>query len=109
MQHFQTIWIKNHNSGKLKTVEFIDFHLNLTNGIYQPYNKPNNIPTCVHVKSNHPPSIIRKTSEPINSRLSSISSNSTTFNNNTAIYQQALIKSGYNYKLNTHRRHKKTS
>jgi len=101
MQHFQTIWIRNHNTieANKKAVNFLDIHLNLTNGIYQPYN----IPTYVHAKSNHPPPIIRNIPKSIKRRLSSISSSSTTFNSNTAINQQALIKSGCNHKLNFHR------
>jgi len=58
-------------------------HLNFTNEIYQPYNKPNNIPTYVHAKFNYPPSIICNIPESINRRLLSISFSSTTFNSST--------------------------
>jgi hypothetical protein len=61
--------------------------------------KPNNTPLYVHAKSNHPPSTIRNIPESINKRLSSISSNETVFNKATSPYQEALIVSGYNYKL----------
>jgi len=39
-----------------KVVNFLDVLLDLYTGKYKPFNKPNNNPTYVHIKSNHPPS-----------------------------------------------------
>ena len=41
-----------------KIINFLDVTLNLNNGSYEPYSKPNNTPLYVHRESNHPPSII---------------------------------------------------
>ena len=38
-----------------KIVNFLDVTLNLSNGTYMPYTKPNNIPLYIHKKSNHSP------------------------------------------------------
>ena len=42
-----------------KIVDFLDVTLNLSTGQYIPYMKPNNTLRYVHVKSNHPPSILK--------------------------------------------------
>ena len=53
----------------------------------------------IHKESNHPPSIIKQIPFSVESRLSSISSNEKIFNESTPIYQKAIKKSGYDYKL----------
>lgn len=82
-----------------KIVDFLDVTLNLNDGSYRPYNKPNNTPSYVHSKSNHPPNILKNIPESINKRLSEISSNEKIFNEAIPTYQAALDKSGYNFKL----------
>ena len=42
-----------------KTIDFLDVTLDLNEGSYEPYTKPNNTPLYVHRESNHPPSIIQ--------------------------------------------------
>jgi len=74
--------------------------VDLSTGLHNPYQKPNNQLTYVHAKSNHPPSILQNIPSAINKRLSSISSNQNIFNDFTETYQQALNESEYNYKLN---------
>ena len=61
------------NLGK---VNFLDVTLDLLKSSFAPYTKPNNTTVYVHAQSNHPPSIIKKTSPPlaINKRLSELSS-----------------------------------
>ena len=54
----------------------------------------------VRKDSNHPPSITKNIPESINRRLSNISSNQNIFEDATNVYQEALDKSGYDYKLN---------
>ena len=61
--------------------------------------KPGNTPQYVHCDSNHPPSIIRSVPEAINKRLSNISSDKSAFDSAIPPYQEALRRSGYNYKL----------
>jgi hypothetical protein len=53
----------------------------------------------IHLKSNHPPIILRNIPEAINKRLSEISSDEDCFNKAKPLYQDALNKSGYNYNL----------
>ena len=50
----------------LKIVNFLDITLDLNTGIYKPYMKPNDNPTYIHTKSNHPPAIIKNVSEAVN-------------------------------------------
>ena len=73
--------------------------MDLRTGVHKPFMKPNNTPLYVHNKSNHPPNIIKNIPESINRRLSNISSNEKMFQKAIPTYQDALKKSGYNYKL----------
>ena len=43
----------------LVKTDFIDATFNLSTGTYNPYNKPNNASLYIHMKSNHPPSIVK--------------------------------------------------
>ena len=61
--------------------------------------KPNDTPIYINKDSNHPPSIINNIPLAVNKRLSSISANEEIFNKAATPYQEALNKSGYNYKL----------
>ena len=61
--------------------------------------KPNDQPTYVHQKSNHPPSILRNIPKSVNRRLSNNSSNEEVFKAAIPPYQEALRKSGYNFEL----------
>ena len=83
----------------LKTVNYLDVTLKLLNNTYKPFCKPNNEINYIHKESNHPLSIIKQVSFLIELRLSSLSSNEKIFNESTPIYQEALKKSGYGYKL----------
>ncbi|XP_067937138.1 uncharacterized protein [Watersipora subatra] len=82
-----------------KIVNFLDVTLNLENGKYEPYTKPNTTITYVHKDSNHPPNIIKNIPLAINKRLSEISSDGNAFSKAVPIYQEALEKSGYQHKL----------
>ena len=83
----------------MKSVDFLDITMDLRNGIYKPYMKPNNTPLYVHSKSNHPPNIIKNIPESINRRLSSISCNEEVFKEAAPAYQDSLKKCGYKYQL----------
>ena len=90
----------NHNlkitiEANKKVVDYLDVTLDLRSGTFMPFMKPNNTPTYVHYRSNHPPSIIRNIPEAINRRLSNISSDEKSFTDAIPPYQAALQKSGY--------------
>ena len=77
----------------------LDIRLDLRSTSYKPYMKPGNIPQYVNRESNHPPSILRSIPEAINRRLSHISSDKQSFEAACPPYQEALSKSGYEFKL----------
>ena len=81
-----------------KCVNYLNITLDLRSASYKPYMKPGNTPQY-HCDSNHPPSIIRSVPEAINKRLSNISSDKSAFDSAIPPYQEALRRSGYNYKL----------
>ena len=82
-----------------KCVNYLDVTLDLEREIFKPYMKPNHTPTYVHAESNHPPTILKNIPASVNRRLCSISANEEVFNSAIPPYQQALEKSGYNFKL----------
>lgn len=43
----------------ITVVNFLDVTLDLKSGKHWPYTIPGNVPSYVHVKSNHPPTILR--------------------------------------------------
>ena len=59
----------------LKEVDFIDVKLNLQNGAYRPYQKPNDQLLYIHSSWKHPPQIITQLLNSISERLSEYSSN----------------------------------
>ena len=77
----------------LKTVNFLDIRLNLTNYTYEPYKK-DNIPIYIHTSSNHPPSITKQIPKSISRKLSSNSSNIDIFNKHKHLHDDALKHSG---------------
>ena len=100
-KYFQKFFLENHLNivikCNLKIVYYLDVTLNLLNNTYKPFS--NDEINYIHKESNHPPSIIKQVSFSIESRLSSLSSSRKIFNEPTSIYQEALRKPGYNYKL----------
>ena len=95
---------KNHGlkitiQANLKIADFLDVTLNLTNGTYYPYRKPNNETVYINTKSNHPPSILKSLPAAINRRISDISCNEEVFNRNKQHYEDALKRSGHNVTL----------
>ena len=76
---------------------FLDVTLNLGNGKYAPYTKPDN--QYVHNKSNHPPGILKNVPKSINKRLCEISSDEDSFNKAVPLYQKSINESGYNHDL----------
>ena len=83
----------------MKSVNFLDVNLNLDLDTFRPYMKPNETPVYVHRDSNHPRSILDNIPKSINRRLSAISSNQEVFEAACQPYQDALKKSGHDFKL----------
>ena len=83
----------------LKTVNYLDVTLDLRNGTYKPYRKPNDETLYIHAQSNHPKNILKQIPVSIETRLSNLSSSPETFNEASKHYQNVLKQSGYNYKL----------
>ena len=79
--------------------DFLDVTLDMRNESYQPYTKPNHSPVYVHKQSNHPPSILKNIPLSVNDRLSRLSSSKEIFDAAAPAYQEALRKSGYEFKL----------
>ena len=82
-----------------KVVDFLDVTLNLNDGTYRPYMKPNNNPLYINKQSNHPPNVLNNIPLATNKRISSISSNEDIFNSAAPVYQEALRASGYDFQL----------
>ena len=82
-----------------KIANFLDMTLNLSNGTYLTYTKPNNIPLYINKKPNYPPQIIKNIPLSINKRLSEISYDEASFNKIAPLYQKALDESGYKHCL----------
>ena len=78
---------------------FLDVTLDLDNGKYGPYRKPNDQPLYVNSESNHPPAVLKQIPRSINKRLSSISSTEQEFMRAAPMYQKALTESGYTNQL----------
>ena len=83
----------------LKIVNILDITLNLIDGTYKPFNKPNSNPIYIHTQSNHPPTIIKQIPSMISDRISNLSSSEEIFNRAAPTYNEALRNSGYKEKL----------
>ena len=83
-----------------QVINFLDVTFNLNRSSYQPFTKPNTLLQYVHRESNHPPITTKNIPAGINKRLSSLSSDKTSFDQAAPPYQKALDESGYRYTLN---------
>ena len=79
------------------TVDYLDIGLNLLDGTYKPYQKPENTVLSQRIQS---PSKHHQTHSNYNrNTTSNHSSNETVFRHAAENYEKALKKSGYNVKL----------
>ena len=83
----------------LKTTNYLDITLNLNDGSYHPYRKPNGETNYIHINLDHPPSIIKETPRSIEKRLSILSSSKDIFQESVIYYEKCLKNSGYKTKL----------
>ena len=94
-KRFSDLGLKITISTNLLATDFLDLTLNLPSGTYQPYRKPNDVPTYVHRQSNHPPSILKNIPAAVSRRITDTSSDQRTFNTAAPLYNNALKASGY--------------
>ena len=83
----------------LVETDFLDVSFNIITKTYQPYRKPGNDPLYVNTNSNHPSSILKAIPEMINQRISETSCNEQVFNNTKAVYETALLASGFKHQM----------
>ena len=79
----------------LKIVNYLDVTLNLNNGSFKPYHKPDDIIQYINKESNHPPSIIEQLLASIEKWLSNNSSDEKIFKEAAIYYEDTLNKAGY--------------
>ena len=96
---FKDIGLGTEIQTNLKDVDFLDVTLNLQNGTYHPYKKPNDKLLYIHSLLNHPPQITKHLPNSISERLLKNSSNQKNFNTAKVEYQNVLKKLGYNVDL----------
>ena len=77
----------------LKEVDFLEVSLNLRNGTYQPYKKPNHRLLYIHSLLNHPQNVIKQILNSIQNTLLKNSSNEEIFNTAKCVYEEALKNS----------------
>ena len=78
----------------MKIVNYLDVTLNLNDGSYRPYKKPNDETNYIHVNSDHPPSILKQLPVSIEKRLSSLSSSKEIFEETAPYYEKYLSNCG---------------
>ena len=100
----------------MKIVKYLDATFNFNDGAYRSCQKLDNIIRYVHVKSNHPISIIQQIPKAIQKRLYQLLSNEEIFNQSAPFFEDKLQQSGYqqklkynspNTKINNKRNHKR--
>ena len=96
---FGDLGLKITIQSNVKVADFLDVTLNLSNGKYYPFSKPNNEPVYINAKSNHPPTIIKHLPAAINRRISNLSCNEEEFHKASGPYNAALRASGYTTNL----------
>ena len=96
---FNEMGLKITAEANLKEVKFLDVSLNLLDGSYKPFTKPNCQVKYVSSLSNHPPIIKKNIPASINKRLNEISSSRKSFEEEMEIYQKAIYDAGYSHKL----------
>ena len=83
----------------LKITNYLDITLNLNDGSYRPYRKPNEGNNYSDINSDHPLSIIKKIPRSTEKRLSILSSSKDIFPESAIYYEKCLKNTGYKTKL----------
>ena len=79
----------------LKITNYLDITLNLNDGSYHLYRKPNEETNYIHISSDDPPSIIEEIPRSIEKRLSILSSSKDIFQESAIYYKKCLRNSRY--------------
>ena len=82
-----------------KIVDCLDITFNLDDRTYRPYRKPNDETTYVHKESNYAPTVIKKLPTMVENQISTLSPTREIFENLKGYYEEALKKSGYDFKM----------
>ena len=106
IQLFKQEGLKVTPEANTRVVKFLDFILNLDEGLHMPYHKQNANIVYVNRKSNHPPQVLENIPKGVEQRLSRLSSNDRCFNNEKHIFQKALNDAGYCHQLEKQSNHK---
>ena len=96
---FKLLGLKIEITANVKEVNYLDLTLNLDQGDFKPFMKENQTPKYVNINSNHPKHIIGHIPCSINRRINTNSSSRKIFDESKIIYEEALRKSGHNYKM----------
>ena len=86
----------------LRILNYLDVTLNLNNGSFKPYHKPDDIIQYINEESNHPPSIIKHLPASIEKWLSHNSSDEKIFKEAAIYHEDTLNEAGYINKLVCH-------
>ena len=96
---FNELGLKISSQANQQRTNFLDLSLDLTNGTYKPYRKPNDEPLYINRLSNHPPSVIGHLPLSINRRINALSCKKETFDAAAPLYNDALKRSNFNTQL----------
>ena len=99
IETFSKFGLKITATANLRRVNFLDITLDLTDGTYKPYRKPNDEPLYINRLSNHPPAIVKQLPKSINKRINKLSCNKQTFDDSCQLYNDALRQSNFNATL----------
>ena len=83
----------------MKVVDYLDVTLNLIDGSFKPFRKPDDETNYIHAESDHTPNIIKQLSISVEKIISDLSSSEEIFVQSKQYYQDALMKSGHTYEL----------
>ena len=83
----------------MKCTDFLDVKLDLNNGEFCPFRKPNDNPLYIDINSDHPPKIKKQLKNMIQKRLSTLSSSKAVFDREKTIYETALKNAGHQHNL----------
>ena len=99
IQTFNDFGLKITAQVNQQLTNFLDLTLNLTDGTYKPYRKPNDKPLYINRSSNHSPSIICQLPLSINRHINTLSCDKQAFDSTVPLYNDALKHSNFDTQL----------
>ena len=79
----------------LKIVNYLHVTLDFKTEKFSPYRKPDNTPSFIHARSNHPPAILKQIPRSVGHWISSLSFNEGEFQKAIPLYNEAFKASGF--------------